>query len=192
MADIVACPNCQRQLQVPETFFGQQVQCPDCRHLFQAEPPANSVQSAAPSSLTDPHPTRDEERAASERRNESRGRLRKYEDDDDDLADVGNPRRRTYLAPHRASLVLVLGLLSMCCIGAPVTGIIAWILGAGDLKEMDAGRMDPSGRGQTQTGKLLGMASVILFVLGVVGYCAVVGVAIFAGAMNAGGPRRRR
>lgn len=191
MADIVACPNCQRQLQVPDAFFGQQVQCPDCRHLFQAEPPANSVQSAAPSPARAVSSPRDEDRDARDRKNEKRVRLGTFEDDDD-LADLGNPRRRPYLAPHRASLVFVLGLLSMCCIGAPLTGIIAWILGAGDLKEMDAGRMDPSGRGQTQTGKLLGMASVILFVLAVVGYCAVVGVAIFAGAMNAGGPRRRR
>jgi hypothetical protein len=53
---------------------------------------------------------------------------------------------------------------------------------------MDEGRMDPSGRSQTQTGKVLGMISTILSILGVLGYCLVVLVAILGGAM---GPRRR-
>jgi hypothetical protein len=35
-------------------------------------------------------------------------------------------------------------------------------MGKNDLREMDAGLMDPAGRGLTQAGKICGMISVIL------------------------------
>jgi len=41
-------------------------------------------------------------------------------------------------------------------------------MGANDLKEMDAGAMDPSGRGQTQAGKICGMIACILMIVGLV------------------------
>lgn len=68
------------------------------------------------------------------------------------------------LRPHRGTLILVLGILGLvCCL---ICGIIAWILGSTDLKEMDAGRMDPSGRGLTQAGKICGIISVVLGIAG--------------------------
>jgi hypothetical protein len=36
-------------------------------------------------------------------------------------------------------------------------------MGSGDLKEMDAGTMDASGRGTTQVGKICGIVATILF-----------------------------
>ena len=70
------------------------------------------------------------------------------------------------LRPHRGVLILVLGILGIvCCF---ICGIIAWVMGNGDLREMDAGRMDPSGRGLTQAGKICGMISVILLIVGIV------------------------
>ena len=66
--------------------------------------------------------------------------------------------------PHRGVMILVFGILGIvCCL---IFGIIAWVMGNGDLREMDAGRMDPSGRGLTQAGKILGIVSVALAVLG--------------------------
>jgi len=68
------------------------------------------------------------------------------------------------MAPHRGTLVLVLGILGLvCCI---ICGIVAWVFGNTDLREMDAGRMDPSGRGLTQAGKILGIISVVLAIVG--------------------------
>lgn len=65
--------------------------------------------------------------------------------------------------PHRGAMVLVLGILGLvCCF---ILGIIAWVLGNGDLREIDAGRMDPSGRGLTQAGKICGMISVVLWLV---------------------------
>ena len=74
---------------------------------------------------------------------------------------AGQPMR-----PHRGVMILVFGIIGLlCCI---VFGILAWVMGNGDLKEMDAGRMDPSGRGLTQAGKICGIVSVALALVGVV------------------------
>ena len=69
------------------------------------------------------------------------------------------------MAPHRGTLVLVLGILGIvCCF---ICGIVAWVFGNTDLREMDAGRMDPSGRGLTQAGKICGIIGVVLAILGI-------------------------
>jgi len=68
------------------------------------------------------------------------------------------------MKPHRGTLVLVLGIISLV-VCAPL-GIAAWVMGNSDLKEMDAGTMDPSGRGMTQGGKICGMIGLILMILG--------------------------
>ncbi len=41
-------------------------------------------------------------------------------------------------------------------------------MGSGDLKQMDAGTMDPSGRGNTQAGKICGIIGTILLIIGVI------------------------
>jgi hypothetical protein len=68
--------------------------------------------------------------------------------------------------PHRGGLILALGILGLvCCF---IFGIIAWVMGNNDLREMAAGRMDRSGQGLTQAGKICGMISVILQIIGFV------------------------
>ena len=70
------------------------------------------------------------------------------------------------LRPHRGTLILVLGIIGIvCCF---ICGIIAWVMGSNDLREMAAGRMDTSGQGLTQAGKICGMVSVILQIIGFV------------------------
>ena len=69
------------------------------------------------------------------------------------------------MKPHRGTLILVLGILSLV-VCAPL-GIAAWIMGSGDLKQMDAGTMDPSGRSNTQAGKICGIIGTILLIIGV-------------------------
>lgn len=70
------------------------------------------------------------------------------------------------LRPHRGGVILTLGILGIvCCF---ILGIIAWVMGNNDLREMAAGRMDPSGQGLTQAGKICGMVSVILQIIGFV------------------------
>jgi len=67
------------------------------------------------------------------------------------------------MRPHRGTLILVLGIISLMFCG--LLGIIAWVMGAGDLKEMDAGTMDPSGRGATNAGRICGMIATIFLIL---------------------------
>jgi hypothetical protein len=70
------------------------------------------------------------------------------------------------MKPHRGTLILVLGILGLVVCGP--LGIAAWIMGSTDLKEMDAGTMDPSGRGQTQAGKICGIIATVLLIVGLV------------------------
>jgi hypothetical protein len=66
---------------------------------------------------------------------------------------------------HRGVLILVLGILSLILI--PPLGLVPWLMGNRDLNAMDAGTMDPEGRGLTQVGKILGIVAVILTVIAV-------------------------
>jgi ferric-dicitrate binding protein FerR (iron transport regulator) len=72
---------------------------------------------------------------------------------------------RRWTKPHRANTVLVFGILGL--VVCAFLGIAAWVMGNNDLKEMDAGIMDPSGRDSTNTGRILGMVSTILGIAGV-------------------------
>jgi len=65
------------------------------------------------------------------------------------------------MTPHRGVLVLVLGILGLVGCGI-LTAIPAWVIGSGDLKAMDAGTMDPSGRSLTNAGKICGMIATII------------------------------
>ena len=84
---------------------------------------------------------------------------------------------------HRGTLILVLGILGLVICGP--LGIAAWVMGSSDMKEMDAGTMDPSGRGTTQAGKICGMVATILMIIGAVIGILFVGLGIAAGAAGA-------
>lgn len=84
------------------------------------------------------------------------------------------------MKPHRATTILVLGILSLV-ICAPL-GIFAWIMGNSDIKEMDAGRMDPSGRSTTNAGRICGMIGTILLAISVVVFVALAAFGVL-GAM---------
>ncbi len=82
-------------------------------------------------------------------------------------------------APHRGTLILVLGIVSFVT-GCFVAGVIAWAMGNRDLREMDEGRMDPSGYGATQAGRITGMVHVILTCAGLlVGLVVVILMGLF-------------
>ena len=89
------------------------------------------------------------------------------------------------LRPHRGTLVLVLGILGIvCCMPC---GIVAWVLGNQDMKEMAAGTMDPTGLGMTKAGKILGIISVVLAVVGLIVWGAMLALGVAAGAAGAAG-----
>jgi hypothetical protein len=84
-----------------------------------------------------------------------------------------------YQTPHRGVLILVLGILGWA-FGCFLVGAFAWVMGNKDLREMDQGRMDPSGRGLTQAGRILGMIQTLLTL---VAFVIAVFVAIVAGLL---------
>ena len=65
------------------------------------------------------------------------------------------------LQPHRAKLVLVLGILSLLL--CPPLGIVAWVMGRNDLAAMRSGSMDSSGEILTQIGLILGIMETVSF-----------------------------
>ena len=82
------------------------------------------------------------------------------------------------MEPHRGTVVLVLGILGL--VVCFICGIIAWVMGRGDLEKMRSGMMDPEGEQMTKIGMILGMIATILF-------CCVLAIyiiffVIFAGA----------
>ena len=88
----------------------------------------------------------------------------------------------SYMRPHRGATVLVLGILGI--VVCFILGIIAWIMGNTDLSAMRAGTMDPSGEGLTQAGRICGIISVAL---GVLGFCLGIVWIIFVIALGAAG-----
>ena len=80
------------------------------------------------------------------------------------------------MQPHRGTMILVFGILGLV-VCLPF-GIVAWVMGNADLKAMDAGTMDPEGRGTTHAGKIIGMIATILTVLSLI-----IGILFFAVAL---------
>lgn len=90
--------------------------------------------------------------------------------------------------PHRGVLILVLGIISLT-VCAPI-GIVAWVMGSGDLKKIRAGIMDPEGKGLTMGGMICGIISTVLLILLVLFYALiflVFGAAALSGAAGAAG-----
>jgi hypothetical protein len=163
MANLVNCPNCSRALRVPDELFGQSVQCPSCKTTFTAalpELPRSSRRAA---------PREEPEEELPPRRRAAR------DDDDDDRPS----RRSRRLKPHRGDMIQILGILSLFSLFFGffiVLGPVAWIMGNSDLAEMDAGRMDPSGRKPTATGRVCGMIATIV-------YCSLAAVSALTGLL---------
>ena len=96
-----------------------------------------------------------------------------------------------HLQPHRGVMILVFGILGLViCV---IFGIVAWVIGGGDLRAMAEGRMDPTGEGLTKAGRICGMISVALTIVGIVigvllMVLAAVGAGVAGAASAAGGP----
>jgi hypothetical protein len=189
MTEIVTCPACGKKLQVPEDFFGKTVQCPECKQRFVADVAGPSPGAApAPASLatTDLFPASQQESDAMDDDDDDRPRQPRKRRDDDEYE---RPRGRR-LTPHRGGMILTFGILAIIGIGALIFGPLAWFLGNADLAAMRAGRMDPSGEGQTNTGRILGMIATILIVVLLIAICALV-ILLFVAGMIGGVAHRR-
>ena len=87
------------------------------------------------------------------------------------------------LEPHRGTLILVLGILSLVLCSF-FTGIPAWIMGKGDLAKIKDGMMDPEGEGSTKAGMICGMICCILTLISIVIVGLVIALGVGLGAMS--------
>ena len=86
------------------------------------------------------------------------------------------------MKPHRGGAILALGIIGI--VVCFITGIIAWVMGSNDLKEMDAGMRDKSGYSLTKAGMICGIIGVILAVLSVFWVVFVVGLSSVLGVLG--------
>ena len=178
-----SCPSCGKTLRVPDDLVGKNVKCPSCQMQFIASEGTGAAESPPPlppESQSERERYREEAPAA---RPSSRRQRARDDDDFDDDDDRPRRRRREDYAPHRGTMILVLGILSLVGCGI-FTGIPAWIMGNNDLKEIRAGRMDPDGEQLTNIGRILGMISCGLTVLSFFFICLITLIGGMAG--NAG------
>ena len=71
-----------------------------------------------------------------------------------------------YQEDSQATTVLVLGILSL--VVCQILGPIAWVMGNNELAGIDAGRRPSQNRGTAQAGRILGIISTVLMIIGVV------------------------
>lgn len=201
--EIKPCPKCGARLSVAAADLGVDVECPYCQAVYTAkragaaDPPADRPSRRLREEPAEDRPSRrrrdddeDDRPARRSRRDDAEEDdrpSRRRRDEDDEPAEDDRPRRRRRRSyePHRGGLILGLGVASFLLCGI-FTGLPAMIMGGSDLKKMDAGRMDPDGRGLTQAGRILGIINVVLTVVAVLFYCVIFVVAIAGGAAAAG------
>jgi hypothetical protein len=196
MSETVTCPSCNRPLRVPDELLGRQVKCPACGETFRAE--RGEAPRAAPAPPPERPPRRRSESVApryeDEERPARRGAIARrddYEDEDEDDRRPSRGRRGRSgrdLAPHRGSTVMTMGILSLF-IAPIILGPIAWVMGNNDLREIRAGRMDPEGESQTNTGRVLGMVATILGIVGILIGCVVFAFMLAIGTAASNAPR---
>lgn len=73
------------------------------------------------------------------------------------------PLPGSHLKPHRGTMILVFGVIGL--VVCQPFGIVAWLMGNSDLREMRAGRMDPEGKDQTNAGRILGIVATVLLLI---------------------------
>ena len=87
------------------------------------------------------------------------------------------------LEPHRGTLILVLGILSLVMCGF-FTGIPAWIMGRNDLRKIKAGLMEPEGEGSTKGGMICGIICCVISLISIIGIALLIFIGIGVEAAN--------
>ena len=70
-----------------------------------------------------------------------------------------------YPQDSQATTILVLGILGLVL--CQVLGPFAWVMGNKEIAAIDAGERPPENRGTAQTGRILGIISTVLLLIGV-------------------------
>jgi len=150
----IGCTGCGQTLRVADEHAGKKARCPACGTIVQVpeagaaplEPVTESPFSVSPQPAVDENPFGERPEPA--------------------LNPYASPANSPFnpppysLRPHRGGLILTFGILGvLCCM--PFC-IAAWVMDATDMKEIRAGRMDPSGQAMTQAGMIVGIVGTVL------------------------------
>jgi hypothetical protein len=215
MSFVSECPSCGQKLKVPDNLAGKKVRCSKCAGTFVAENvTANPPPAVPPPRSSRPPNEEPEEHYDDDRREEQeaeRPRRRSRRGDSG-----GNPGRGGMLltfgiisiaSPVLAAVINVVGTMVFAPLGfcslimivvGLVMGIMAWVMSAGDLKKIRAGRIDATAQGQTKGGYITGIIGTILNTLYIVCGCILVivvmimGVAILGGAAAAANKQQQQ
>jgi predicted Zn finger-like uncharacterized protein len=190
MPVIIACPNCQTKLKVPEAALGKKVKCSKCATAFTAE---EQEAAAGPTEVRErpAAPTAARRRAAPPPDEELEDDEEQEEEDEEDEEEEDRPRRRRRrrrqpdavetLIPYRNGRALAAyycGVFSFIpCVGL-ILGPIALIFGILGLRFAKA---HPTARGGGHA-----IAGIVMGSLTTLGYWGLTIIGIIGMAMSAG------
>ncbi len=180
MPFVSECPSCGQKLNIPDEFAGKKVKCSKCASVFVADASAEAPSPVPPSRAVRSEPI---EREAPSREPES-----EFEEGPSRRRVRRRDRGGGTAAPGRGGMIMTFGIVSVAApivgiivqviagvvfpplgicgavfvIVGLVLGIIAWVMGSGDLKRIRAGSIDQSAEGGTKTGYITGIIGTIL------------------------------
>lgn len=167
----ISCLNCESVLRVADEHAGKSARCPQCAAINPIPIRADShfELDGGPDFDSPDFETPSQHRFQSSPPNP-------YSAPSSDVRNRPTPIGDR-LIRHRGATILALGIGSyVCCV---LFGVGAIIMGKEDLRLMDEGIMDPSGRGLTQAGMNLGIIHLALIGLSIL-FATLIG---FAGAL---------
>jgi phage FluMu protein Com len=161
MAATVSCVHCQALLEKPTPTPDAPVQCPQCRGVFYLPgtgPGAEThIRAGPPPAVTftaDPFVLR-----------KAPGfDWRGFADNEVDWS-VSIPRGKRVIRPHRGRAIFAYGLLALFPCAAWLFGVLAITLAEFDLREINAGNVEPAGESLTKWGRLLGYVGIFFWTL---------------------------
>jgi hypothetical protein len=171
----MGCTGCGQTLRVGDEHAGKRARCPQCGAIVQipeagaAAPPPSAMPPPAESPFGSTMPPMPPPPAESPFASAAPlgGVSNPFADRPDEAPNPYQsptaPPLRAYHTPHRGGMILAFGILGFLC--CALFGVVAWVMGTNDLREIRAGRMDPSGQGMTQAGMIMGIISTALMAL---------------------------
>jgi predicted Zn finger-like uncharacterized protein len=123
MSYMITCPECRKQLQVPDNLLGQTVQCPECKHIFTAVAP-HADDSDAKTSAAEPVASKIPEWNERSKSGDASKKKKRSDDDrdEDEDADVDIDEHRGRRYDQKPGKVTGLGVMAL------VGGIIGVLL----------------------------------------------------------------
>lgn len=182
MAIEFTCSGCSNTLRVPDEHAGKHARCPQCSSVNVIPGSSSHQPAAAPPNdlfggMETSNPAKPENEFSQPIHS---GYQPAYSQPHSNPYATPNAQGSRYYTPHRGGIILTFGILAIFCNFLLIPGIISWVMGASDLKQMKAGTMDPSGHGITMAGMVLGIVMTAMFALIVLFYLLIFIVSIVA------------